>query len=108
MVDISKCDGEGCEFKRQCYRYMASKSLYQSWLEPEYNEDGVCMNYMPHRGTGHLPKSRMREQVVKVDPLLDMSKPLGTRLSQAEFDELKARVRNAHHARSWYKKGGEM
>lgn len=32
-LDITKCTGEGCPIKNQCYRFTAEGNpLYQSWL----------------------------------------------------------------------------
>ena len=108
MADISKCEGTDCPIKRQCQRFTATRSLYQSWIKPEFDEDGVCEMFMPAPGGSYLPMSRMRQQVTaSQNPDLDMSKPLGTRLSQEEFEEIKRRVSRAHHAGTWAKKGGD-
>jgi len=102
MSDITMCRGDDCTSKRQCHRYMATRSLYQSWLTP-IHEDGMCTDFVPHNGGKYLVKSAP----VTTD-LLDMSKPLGTRLSQEEFDELKTRIRNRHLALTWSKPGGDI
>ncbi len=33
MTDISKCDGNGCDFKERCWRYKSPASIYQSYIE---------------------------------------------------------------------------
>jgi len=34
MADITKCAGQGCDIKEQCYRYTAPSSEYrQAWNE---------------------------------------------------------------------------
>lgn len=44
MADISKCEGIGCPYKHECYRYRAvSGGVWQSWLakvpyDPTLNE----------------------------------------------------------------------
>jgi len=34
MVDFTKCKGEGCCLKDQCYRYTAKASEWQSYFDP--------------------------------------------------------------------------
>ena len=42
MTDITKCKGDGCPIKDNCYRYIASSSEMQSYfLEIPY-KDGDC------------------------------------------------------------------
>jgi len=43
MPDISKCSGEGCLDKQNCYRFTAKASEYQlMFMTPPMKEDGVC------------------------------------------------------------------
>ena len=35
MTDISKCRGDNCKKKETCFRYQASESHYQSWIDPD-------------------------------------------------------------------------
>ena len=47
MTDITKCTGEGCEFKNQCYRFTAPMGTYQSmFVEVPIKEEG-CNYYWP-------------------------------------------------------------
>lgn len=105
MADVSMCKGGDCPAKRQCYRFMATRSLYQSWIVPMKHE-GVCVDFISHRG-GRYPIPSPPVPTPEVD-LLDTSKPLGTRLTQAEFEEIKLKVRNRHFAATWSKKGSDI
>ncbi len=39
MTDITKCNGENCEKKEQCYRYTAPWGNRQSFMESK-----ICLN----------------------------------------------------------------
>jgi len=39
------CSGNDCPKKTSCYRYVAPKSTYQSFLERTPDEDGECDAY---------------------------------------------------------------
>ena len=45
MTDITKCTGEGCPFKFQCYRFTAPMGNYQSMFVDVPFEDGGCNYY---------------------------------------------------------------
>jgi len=45
MSDISMCGGEGCELKDTCYRFTATPSMWQSYIEPPPFKDGKCEMY---------------------------------------------------------------
>lgn len=47
MSDITKCTGEGCELKDNCYRYTApSSELWQSWSNFfDYIDEQGCQYY---------------------------------------------------------------
>ncbi len=47
MSDISKCDGERCPRKFECYRYVAASSQRQSWFSSPPNCEDFCNYYMP-------------------------------------------------------------
>lgn len=49
MSDISKCDGEGCPRKGQCFQYTAADGgRWQSWFSaPPGCEDGICPDFEP-------------------------------------------------------------
>lgn len=36
-MDITKCNGEGCPIKEQCYRYTTPAHPHQSWMAPPWN-----------------------------------------------------------------------
>lgn len=50
MTDISKCKGENCKLKLECYRFLAPSSYWQSYgffdlefaKELEKNTDAKC------------------------------------------------------------------
>jgi hypothetical protein len=42
MADITKCSGEGCPFKQDCYRFTADASDYQSWFMEVPIKDDEC------------------------------------------------------------------
>ena len=52
MSDISKCEGEGCEVRSQCVRFMAPRSrFHQSYICP--SAPGMaCDYYWPVDGPG--------------------------------------------------------
>ena len=39
MTDITKCSGEKCKKKDNCYRFMVKSSNYQSYQDPENPKD---------------------------------------------------------------------
>lgn len=41
MIDISKCSGDKCSRKEQCYRYRVIGSEHQSYFYP-LKSDGTC------------------------------------------------------------------
>lgn len=47
MPDISMCKGTGCPVKKECYRFTAKPSDYQSYfVTPPLEEDGTCKRFM--------------------------------------------------------------
>lgn len=51
MTDISKCNGEQCPIREECWRYISqANSLWQSYIEPPVekpiNKDN-CVMYWP-------------------------------------------------------------
>lgn len=59
MTDISKCDGEGCEQKDTCWRFLAPSNPYrQSYMNPP-NRGKECIHYWwePYR----LPKPKKKK-----------------------------------------------
>lgn len=34
-MDISKCNGIGCDKRERCYRFTAPSSHWQSWIQPD-------------------------------------------------------------------------
>jgi hypothetical protein len=47
MTDITKCTGEGCKFKLQCYRFTAPMGTYQSMFVQVPIKDEGCDYYWP-------------------------------------------------------------
>lgn len=47
MTDITKCTGEGCKFKLQCYRFTAPMGTYQSMFVEVPIKDEGCDYYWP-------------------------------------------------------------
>ena len=47
MPDISMCQNDKCKINKECYRYMAIPSGYQSYAD--FNEEN-CKSYMPING----------------------------------------------------------
>ena len=46
MTDITKCKGEDCPLRENCWRYKApADDLYQSWFVDIPFEDGECEHY---------------------------------------------------------------
>jgi hypothetical protein len=45
MMDITKCQGEGCTIKESCYRYTSPRELYQSYFVDSPIKDGDCEYY---------------------------------------------------------------
>ena len=45
MADITKCRGEGCEIKDQCYRFTAKPDQYQSYFVESPIKDNVCKRF---------------------------------------------------------------
>jgi hypothetical protein len=44
MADITKCKGQNCPIKDQCYRYTAKDSIWQSYfMESPINDDKCDM-----------------------------------------------------------------
>jgi hypothetical protein len=40
MADITKCSGEGCPLKNECYRFLATDSYRQSYfMTAPYNQE---------------------------------------------------------------------
>ena len=47
MPDITKCEGNKCQFKESCYRYKAEADQYQSYfVDIPLQEDGTCEYFM--------------------------------------------------------------
>lgn len=42
MVDMTKCSGDGCEKKNQCYRHMAHESALQLYFIEPPVRNGEC------------------------------------------------------------------
>lgn len=42
MVDISRCNGENCDIKHNCYRYIAQQGLFLQSYIPACFENGKC------------------------------------------------------------------
>lgn len=52
MADITKCAGFKCKQNRQCYRYMAKSSKWQSWSNFwQTVKDGSCEYFVPMNKT---------------------------------------------------------
>jgi len=53
MPDITKCSGEGCSLKKQCYRFTAKESKIQSYLiEVPFNKKlKTCNLYWEKQNT---------------------------------------------------------
>lgn len=47
MPDISKCEGENCRLKENCWRYKAPDSLRQTYFMEIPYKDGKCEYYWP-------------------------------------------------------------
>lgn len=49
MADITKCSGEGCPFKENCYRYTAPEGYWQSYfMKTPYSDImNACMHLWP-------------------------------------------------------------
>jgi hypothetical protein len=48
MTDISKCDGERCPRKEQCYRYTAKDGgKWQSWFSSPPTCEDECNDFWP-------------------------------------------------------------
>jgi len=45
MADISKCTGEGCVLKENCYRFTAPSGMLQSFFISPPIKDGECDYY---------------------------------------------------------------
>lgn len=48
MADISKCTGYDCPLKDECYRFLVTPSMHQSWapFHKELKPDGTCEYFM--------------------------------------------------------------
>ncbi len=49
--DIAKCsgiiDGDPCLNRERCLRFtIKSDDLWQAWLNPRYNDKGLCANFI--------------------------------------------------------------
>ena len=50
MVDITMCEGKGCELKYKCYRHTANKSMRQSFFMNEPNTTPIeCVYYWDNK-----------------------------------------------------------
>jgi hypothetical protein len=49
MADITKCTGDSCPIKGDCYRFTSPPSNHQSWFSPPYGRDepNVCYYFIP-------------------------------------------------------------
>ena len=45
MADITKCRGDGCPLKEQCYRYTARDDSYQYYFTEVPFREGRCDMY---------------------------------------------------------------
>jgi hypothetical protein len=43
MPDITKCDGNNCELRNECWRFVSADSMRQAYfIEPPINDNGEC------------------------------------------------------------------
>ena len=60
MLDITKCNGEGCEARVTCYRFTATPSLYQSYFTESPIKDGGCEYYINHNRLNKWKKNILK------------------------------------------------
>lgn len=57
MVDISKCSGEDCNIKEECYRYTCHRSCMQSFIGAQFDfNTGTCPKYMECRSKSTMKR----------------------------------------------------
>lgn len=57
MTDITKCTGEGCPRKHDCYRFVAKAGDYQSWfMQHPLQKDGTCDEFYPMNSKSRLKR----------------------------------------------------
>ena len=57
MSDISKCNGEGCPLKKNCYRFTATSNEYwqswSSWTPTKVKRTWTCEGFYNNEGYGN-------------------------------------------------------
>jgi hypothetical protein len=56
MTDICKCNGNGCELRLQCFRFLAEDGLRQSYADYDTNREdpAVCDGFWEIRNNDEL------------------------------------------------------
>jgi hypothetical protein len=57
MPDISMCQNDKCKVNKECYRYMAIPSGYQSYAN--FNENN-CVSFWPIEGKRTVDKEKTK------------------------------------------------
>lgn len=61
MPDITMCEGEGCEARVTCYRFLATPSRYQYYMgTPDIN--GGCEYYINHNRLSEWKKNILKNE----------------------------------------------
>lgn len=47
MTDMTKCRGEGCPHRDDCWRYLAPASYVQAWADFDAQQDKPCSFFVP-------------------------------------------------------------